>query len=188
MIFDLVTLTLKFDLLSKNFNFGCYLMMVAARRASLSSDNSYSLLKCRNWTKMYKFTFNCYSFFQVFNKWQSWKIFIDTSCKLWFCFYYFGWCKISNQTDWEPWLWTLTLMCLLILAFLLNFSYSVAWIWMKLDTSCTTTLNVHNGRYIMFNKFCPFHYNLAVSLKYNPFHVHMFNKHSLVLIFKDTWW
>ena len=39
--FDLVTLTLKFDLLVWNFNFGCYLMMVAARWASLSSDNSY---------------------------------------------------------------------------------------------------------------------------------------------------
>ena len=39
-IFDLVTLTLKFELLVKNFNFGCYLVMVAARRASLSSDNS----------------------------------------------------------------------------------------------------------------------------------------------------
>ena len=34
-------LTLTFDLLLKNFNLGCYLMMVAARRASLSSDNSY---------------------------------------------------------------------------------------------------------------------------------------------------
>ena len=30
-------LTLKFDLLLKNFNVGCYLVMVAARRASLSS-------------------------------------------------------------------------------------------------------------------------------------------------------
>ena len=39
MIFDL-TLTLKFDLVLKNFNGGYYLMMVAARRASLSSDNS----------------------------------------------------------------------------------------------------------------------------------------------------
>ena len=37
----LVILTLKFDLLVKNFNFGCYLIMVAARRATLSSDNSY---------------------------------------------------------------------------------------------------------------------------------------------------
>ena len=35
-----MTLTLKFDLLVKNFNHGLYLMMVAARRASLSSDNS----------------------------------------------------------------------------------------------------------------------------------------------------
>ena len=41
MIFDLVTLTLKFDLLLKNFNRGCYFVMVTARRASLSSDNSY---------------------------------------------------------------------------------------------------------------------------------------------------
>ena len=41
IIFDLVTLTLNFDLLLKNFNLGCYLVMVAARRASLSSDNSY---------------------------------------------------------------------------------------------------------------------------------------------------
>ena len=39
-----MTLTLKFDLLLKNFNLGCYLMMVAARRASLSSDNSYYLV------------------------------------------------------------------------------------------------------------------------------------------------
>ena len=39
IIFDLVTL--KFDLLLKNFNHGFYLVMVAARRASLSSDNSY---------------------------------------------------------------------------------------------------------------------------------------------------
>ena len=37
-----MTLTLNFDLLLKNFNLGCYLVMVAARRASLSSDNSYS--------------------------------------------------------------------------------------------------------------------------------------------------
>ena len=42
IIFDLVTLTLKFDLILSNFNLCCYLMMVAARRASLSSDNSYS--------------------------------------------------------------------------------------------------------------------------------------------------
>ena len=38
----LMTLTLKFDLLLKNFNLGCYLVMVAAWRGSLSSDNSYS--------------------------------------------------------------------------------------------------------------------------------------------------
>ena len=36
-----VTLTLNFDLLLKNFNNGCYSVMVAAQRASLSSDNSY---------------------------------------------------------------------------------------------------------------------------------------------------
>ena len=36
-----MTLTLKFDLLLRNFYLGCYLMMLAARRASLSSDNSY---------------------------------------------------------------------------------------------------------------------------------------------------
>ena len=41
IIFDLVTLTLKFDLLLKNFNHGIYLVIVAARPASLSSDNSY---------------------------------------------------------------------------------------------------------------------------------------------------
>ena len=41
IIFDLVTLTLNFDLLLKNFNLGCYLVKVAARRAPLSSDNSY---------------------------------------------------------------------------------------------------------------------------------------------------
>ena len=40
-IFDLVTLTLKFDLLLKNFNHGFYLEKVATLRASLSSDNSY---------------------------------------------------------------------------------------------------------------------------------------------------
>ena len=39
IIFDL--LTLKFDLLLKNFNHGFFLVMVAARRVSLSSDNSY---------------------------------------------------------------------------------------------------------------------------------------------------
>ena len=37
----LVFPTFLFYLLLKNFNLGCYLMMVAARRASLSSDNSY---------------------------------------------------------------------------------------------------------------------------------------------------
>ena len=41
IIFDVVTLTLKFNLFLKNIDFCCYLMMVAARRASLSSDNSY---------------------------------------------------------------------------------------------------------------------------------------------------
>ena len=41
VIFDPVTLTLKFDLLLKNFNFCYCLVMVAARGASLSSDNSY---------------------------------------------------------------------------------------------------------------------------------------------------
>ena len=41
VIIDLVTLTLKFDLLLRNFNFCYYLVMVAARRAWLSSDNSY---------------------------------------------------------------------------------------------------------------------------------------------------
>ena len=35
------TLTFKFDLLLKNFNLRFYLMIVAARRAVLSSDNSY---------------------------------------------------------------------------------------------------------------------------------------------------
>ena len=39
--FYFVTLTLKFDLILKIFNLGCYLVMVAAPRASLSSDNSY---------------------------------------------------------------------------------------------------------------------------------------------------
>ena len=37
----LVFLNLKFDLFLKNFNLGCYLMVAAARGASLSSDNSY---------------------------------------------------------------------------------------------------------------------------------------------------
>ena len=32
-----------FDLILKNLNLGFYLVMVAARRASLSSDNSYKL-------------------------------------------------------------------------------------------------------------------------------------------------
>ena len=41
VIFDLSILTLKFDILLKNFDIGCYLVMVAARRALLSSDNSY---------------------------------------------------------------------------------------------------------------------------------------------------
>ena len=41
MMFDFVTLILKFDLLLKSFNLGCYLVMVAARRTSLSYDNSY---------------------------------------------------------------------------------------------------------------------------------------------------
>ena len=34
-------LDLKFDPIVKNINLGCYLVMVAARRASLSSDNTY---------------------------------------------------------------------------------------------------------------------------------------------------
>ena len=33
-------MTLKFDLLLKNFNLGCYLVIVSARQASLSFDNS----------------------------------------------------------------------------------------------------------------------------------------------------
>ena len=45
-IFDLVTLTLKFDLLLKNFNLGCNLVMVAVQRMSLSSDNSHHLIQC----------------------------------------------------------------------------------------------------------------------------------------------
>ena len=36
-----MTLTLNFDLLLKNFNLVCYLVMVADRRASLFTDNSY---------------------------------------------------------------------------------------------------------------------------------------------------
>ena len=44
MCIPLVTrpFTLKFGLLLKNFNLSCYLMMVAAREASLSSDNYIS--------------------------------------------------------------------------------------------------------------------------------------------------
>ena len=34
---------MKFDLLLNNLNIGCYLVMVGAQRASLSSDNSYYL-------------------------------------------------------------------------------------------------------------------------------------------------
>ena len=41
IMFDLVTL--KFGLLLKNFNIGCYLVMVAAWRASMSSDNYYNI-------------------------------------------------------------------------------------------------------------------------------------------------
>ena len=41
LIFDLVTLILRFDLLLKNFNLAYYLMVVATRRALLSSENSY---------------------------------------------------------------------------------------------------------------------------------------------------
>ena len=44
VIFDLVTLTLKFDLLLKNFNLDFYLVLSAAWRASLSSDKSYYLV------------------------------------------------------------------------------------------------------------------------------------------------
>ena len=44
IIFYLLTLTLKFDLLLKNSNLGGYLVMVAARWASLSSDNSYTVI------------------------------------------------------------------------------------------------------------------------------------------------
>ena len=43
----LLTLTLKFDLLLKNFNLGCYLVVVAAWRVSLSSDNFLSTLVTR---------------------------------------------------------------------------------------------------------------------------------------------
>ena len=41
LLFYLVALILNFYLLLKNFNLGCYLVMFAARRASLSSDNSF---------------------------------------------------------------------------------------------------------------------------------------------------
>ena len=49
-----MTLTLEFDLHVKNFNLGCYLVMVAARRASLSSDNSYLLayLPCKSFANL----------------------------------------------------------------------------------------------------------------------------------------
>ena len=40
VIFHLVTLTLKVDLLLRNFNIDCYLVMVATLLA-LSSDNSF---------------------------------------------------------------------------------------------------------------------------------------------------
>ena len=44
-----MTLTLKIDLLLKNFNYGFYLVMVAAQRASLSSYNSfYTLLSIKD--------------------------------------------------------------------------------------------------------------------------------------------
>ena len=43
-------MTLKFDLVVKYFNLGCYLMMVDARRVLLSSDNSYFLLKVAKFT------------------------------------------------------------------------------------------------------------------------------------------
>ena len=42
IIFDILTLTLKFDLLLKNFNHGFYLVMFAAQPVPLNSDNSYS--------------------------------------------------------------------------------------------------------------------------------------------------
>ena len=55
-IFDLLTLTLKFDLLLKNFNHGFYLMMVAVQRAPLSSDNSYLCYKHLSWHKLVETT------------------------------------------------------------------------------------------------------------------------------------
>ena len=57
VIVDLVTFTLKFDLLLKSFSDGFYLVMVAARRASLSSDNTTLIAykritsKTRNYSK-----------------------------------------------------------------------------------------------------------------------------------------
>ena len=64
-IFYLVTLTLKFDPLMKNFNLDCYLMMVAARWASLSSDNSYysksNLLNARIFQNIFIMIRPCYS-------------------------------------------------------------------------------------------------------------------------------
>ena len=57
--FWLVPLTLKFDLLLKNFYLGCYLVMVAVRLASLSSDNSYFTL-CKlviKWCALYYYYF-----------------------------------------------------------------------------------------------------------------------------------
>ena len=52
-----MTLTFKFDLLLNNFNHGFYLVMVAARRALMSSDNSYFFIvtlktnkaRCTHW-------------------------------------------------------------------------------------------------------------------------------------------
>ena len=49
VIFDLVTL--KFDLILKNFNLGCYSVMVAAQRASLSSDNQ---IACQIFAKLWR--------------------------------------------------------------------------------------------------------------------------------------
>ena len=43
IIFDLMTLILKVDLFLQNFNHGFYLVMVAARQASLPYDNTYML-------------------------------------------------------------------------------------------------------------------------------------------------
>ena len=57
-----MTLTLKFDLVLKNFNNGFYLVMVAAQRASLSSDNSYYLvtLTLKFDLLVKKHNFDCY--------------------------------------------------------------------------------------------------------------------------------